>query len=85
MAKYVCFKDGEGRELIVTFPEQFVHSDVAEAMMRMRKGFQRSMERYNLHPVSAGFVGNNGVCHGKSESLRLSSRPEDTEILRGQR
>ena len=85
MMKYVCFKDNEGRESIVTFPDQFVHSDVANAMMRMHKGFERSMERYNLHPVSAGFVGNNSGCYGKSESLRLSSRPEDTEILRGQR
>lgn len=85
MAKYVCFKDDEGRESIVVFPEQFVHSDVSDAMVRMRKGFGRSMERYNLRPVSAGFVGVDGECYGKSESLRLSSRPEDTAILRGQR
>ena len=82
--KYVCFKDGEGREFIVTFPEQFVHLDVSNSIVRMRKDFERSMARYDLHPVSAGFVTRDGSCHGKSESLRLSSRPEDTAILRGQ-
>lgn len=45
----------------------------------------RTMERYLGHGlISAGFAElDNGtvICHGRSESLSLGSKPEDSEVL----
>ena len=63
--KYVRFPRG-----IVTFPNEAVHSDIAEGL------------EHCMGPViSAGFV-KGKKCYGKSISLRKESRPEDSEILR---
>lgn len=80
-AKYVIF-DIDGLEQPIVFPELITHRDLA---MRIRG-----------EPVSAGFVvlttttvegtiepkAEAGYyCYGRSESLNLDSRPEDSDIL----
>lgn len=70
--KYIVFYDEEtGLESFKIFPALHVHSDFR-----------------HLKPISAGFVMlvvEDGValyhCYGKSVSLGLNSRPEDSNLL----
>ncbi len=77
--KYVVLRNEEqdGNDLYITeniflFPSRIVHKSVATRM--------------NGTPVSAGFVfmDKNGkmYCAGESSTLRLTSRAEDTILLR---
>ena len=67
-------KSGMRRELPVVFPDALTHRDVADALKR------GCPELRGAVPVAAGFlssmsVGEEGACHGKSESLGgLASR-----------
>ena len=73
--KYVVMsavEDYGNRENIYVFPHNVVHKTVSKRM--------------NGTPVAAGFVGRNEdgmlFCTGRSESLRLKSRPQiDTMLL----
>lgn len=70
--KYVVF-DGHNGEQIFVFPKIIQHSVMADMVEENSFG--------GLHRVSGGFV-LNGECVGRSESMRLDSRPEvDTELL----
>ena len=75
--KYIIFddNDGHGNETPIIFPNKVTHSDMAKAMAEI--GYAR--------PVSAGFVRvtakGNFICSGKSESMGLSSRPDDGGVL----
>ena len=67
--KYVVMKTIDS-EVMYMFSSRVVHKTVSNKMEGI--------------PVSAGFVGRSGgelACFGKSESLRLRSRPEDNTIL----
>lgn len=78
----------DGTELIFTFPRIVDHNRMAEALEAIRFGGDRMWDR-KLHKgvesgtiISAGFI-DNGVCHGKSETLNLKSRGDlDTSLLR---
>ncbi len=56
------------------------HENFADAIHTMK--FVNSnhdwQRMYNSHVVSAGFVNNQGWCHGRSESLNIDSREEDS-------
>ncbi len=82
--KYIIFeletKDKAITILPVIFSEQLVHSHMAVAMNTMVKSYK--VEGQYLVAVSAGFYNLvTGVCHGKSESMKLESRPEDTNLV----
>lgn len=86
--KYIVIKRGD-QEFMVLFPNspKMAHKYMAEAVSGMRvdlgyHGWQR--EFIDCAIVSAGFVSASGHCHGHSESLGISSRPEDTELLKSQ-
>lgn len=81
--KYICTETLEGVQEIFTFPDTVDHDVMAESLMRMKKHTHGIWERVVREPISAGFVGGT-MCFGKSETLNLSSRPEDTILLRGQ-
>lgn len=90
--KYVMFirtetrRDGtvKKQHLPVIFADAIMHSDMAERMRE--QGWNEGMHDRNadieIVPVSAGFIGlPNMNCFGKSESLELSHRAIDTEII----
>lgn len=70
--KYVRFVTFEGYESIIVFSNHMNHK---ETIKRIR----------HIEVVSAGFVDflSDGTvnCHGRSESLRIDSQPEDSEFL----
>lgn len=46
---------------------------------------KKTGKRVYREPISAGFIGSNGNCHGNSETLGLDSRlDEDSELLANQ-
>ena len=73
--KYVCTKDENGKEEIFTFPKSIDHDRFANTLCDIGPDFQYR------EPVSAGFVTRRGKCFGRSETLDLDSRPEDSDIL----
>jgi hypothetical protein len=84
--KYIVVKVDDGkipREYPILFPEALVHSEVLDAM---KFGIQRSLEKpVKMECVSAGFISCmciDAVCHGKSESIGISSRDEDDALIK---
>lgn len=78
----------EGHEALFVFPRAIDHDRMAEALECIRFGYSHNWER-KLHNarekdgvlLSAGFV-ENGVCHGRSETLGIASRgAKDTALL----
>lgn len=79
--KYICTETLDGTKEIFTFPNTVDHDVMAESICRMKNQSWGNWERVVREPISAGFV-EGTVCFGKSETLNLSSRFEDTELLR---
>lgn len=84
--KYVCVKNEDGKEEIFTFPRTVNHDRFAEvlSMIKVDGRGPNDWNREFRKPVSAGFIDQQGNCHGKSETLRLNSRKEDTAIYKAQ-
>ena len=83
--KYICFVDeNDENPEVFTFPRSVHHDCFAEGIDRVRSKSWGDWKRVYRRPISAGFVDSNNKCHGLSETLNLKSRPEDTDILRGQ-
>lgn len=81
--KYICMGH-DGKEEIFTFSRDINHDCMAEVLSRIKNHTHGNWRRVFRQPISAGFVTPNGQCIGESDSLGLSSRPQDTEILRSQ-
>ena len=85
--KYIIFENVNTDEKIpVVFPDVLVHADVSRGIERA--AMTSRYHPVSLFPVSAGFVfvrnGEKGLsvtCSGKSESLNLSSQPEDADLI----
>jgi hypothetical protein len=73
LTKYIML-DVEGIPSPILFPAYLKHSD----MVPPRYGGTYEKRLYRV--LSAGFY-ENGECYGDSESLRLSARAEDAEII----
>jgi hypothetical protein len=84
MMKYICFEDEDGKQEIITFPNSINHDCLAQSIDHMRNQTHGNWYRVGRDPVSAGFVYDDLTCHGRSETLNLDSRPEDTLLLRSQ-
>ena len=69
--KFVTFEDYHGEQIIV-FPDHIQHAQFARAVQQAAFS--------DMEPISGGFVVD-GECVGKSISLRMDSRPEDTQLL----
>ena len=70
--KYVVIEYPEKGECIIIFPDMLVHKDIG-----------RNNAHMGCKIISAGFVtlrDGEIICHGESESLKLKSRPEDTDL-----
>lgn len=78
--KYVVVSSEKQGEQLFVFPKNVTHQSFAEILSKIRHGEGRNWERIFREPISAGFT--DGVkCYGRSESLDLASRPEDTALL----
>lgn len=78
--KYVVARIKDKEEIFV-FPRSINHDSFAEVLSFIKHG-GRDWNREYAEPVSAGFV-DDGVCHGHSETLKLTSRGSiDTALLR---
>lgn len=82
--KYIVTRTEEGREDIFVFPSEIHHDAMAEMIGRIKNQTHGNWKRIQRTPVSAGFVGPNFTCYGRSETLNLDSRPQDTELMRAQ-
>ena len=80
--KYICAASKSGQEHIFVFPRSFDHDSMHEAVCGIRVDNDRGgWDREYRKPVSAGFIDESGQCHGKSETLKLSSRLDiDSQI-----
>lgn len=83
--KYVVVESEEAGEQIFIFPKEVNHSDFAEIVSYIK--WYPTIDSYNWErvyrePIAAGFTDGQS-CYGRSESLNLDSRPEDTKLLKG--
>ena len=78
--KYLVTTNEEGKEEIFIFPRSVNHDIMAEAVYAMKNQTYGDWKRIRRKPISAGFV-EAGRCVGGSESLGISSRPQDQELL----
>ena len=79
--KYIVTRDEDGREDIFVFPMRVHHDAMMESLRGIKNQTHGNWHRVFREPVSAGFV-TGSICHGNSETLNLSSRPEDTQLLK---
>jgi hypothetical protein len=80
--KYIVMALNDAEEIFV-FPRSVDHDRMVEACEAIRFGGERNWNRkyHDGEVVAAGFV-DDGVCHGRSETLDLSSRgKKDTKLL----
>lgn len=80
--KYVVVNSEEAGEQLFIFPRTIDHDKFAEVLSRIRYGSDLNWEHIYRKPVAAGFTDGH-VCYGRSETLSLNSRPQDTRLLRG--
>lgn len=78
--KYIVTTTEEGEEEMFIFPNSVNHKIMAESICGMRNQTHGNWKRIRREPVSAGFV-EDGFCCGRSESLGLDPRVEDSELL----
>ena len=79
--KYITTVDEDGKEELFSFPRSINHDAMAEVLNYIKNQNGGDWKRVRRKPVAAGFVDASGKCHGKSETLGLKSRPEDTKLL----
>lgn len=74
----------EFEELMFIFSKDVDHDRFYEVMQMMMLE-QQCIGNENYAPtkkMSAGFIYSGGGCHGKSETLRIGSRPEDKQLFK---
>jgi hypothetical protein len=81
--KYICVLTENGTHEVFTFPNTVNHDAMMQGLSRLKDKTYGNRKGELRVPVSAGFVVD-GVCFGRSITLNISSRPEDTEILKAQ-
>lgn len=79
--KYVVTRNEADLEEIFLFLPTINHDAMAEALSGIKNSTRGNWYRVHRQAVSAGFVDRAGACYGRSESLGLSARPEDTRLL----
>lgn len=80
--KYIVTRNLENdKEEIFIFPKSVNHDCMAEVLEMIKNQSWGNWEREPRFPISAGFT-DGKTCYGRSESLNLDSRPQDTELLR---
>ena len=75
----VTLSDVSSLNIPIIFPNVLNHDDMAKATHR---NMIRNYNWTTVKVVSAGFINSNGTCHGRSETLNIDSKPEDTTIIK---
>jgi hypothetical protein len=70
----------EGKEHLFIFPKTISHDYYVESLEALRHVTGRDWERLYPEPISAGFT-DGKICYGKSETLGISSRKQDADLL----
>jgi len=78
--KFVTTVDEDGNEELFQFPRSIDHDAMAEVLGRIKDQTHGNWKRVRRVPIAAGFVDSSG-CYGKSETLHLKARPEDSKLL----
>lgn len=60
------------------FPNELCHKDVAKSVIHLAA----MKASWSVKVVSAGYINGMGMCHGKSTTLNIGSRDEDTHIIK---
>lgn len=71
-----------GIECMVAFSKSIDHDRANEMLMHMHFGGNASEEIDVDRPFSAGFIYNSGTTHGRSESMNVESRKQDTALAK---
>lgn len=81
--KYIRTQREDGMTELFVFPRTINHDHMEEVLQRLRVQGNHPLDwrREPREIVSAGFIDQNNTCYGRSETLDLESKPEDTEIL----
>lgn len=82
--KYILFEVAVKKDLTLNipfvFPNVLVHQDAAEHLQHL---LCMTFDTPEVKPVSAGFFNTlTGQCGGRSESMGLESRPQDSDLVR---
>lgn len=87
--KYIILQV-EDKTYPFTFSKELNHSDFCDIVKRIKMypngghtHWEKKLARADC--VGAGFISKDGTCSGRSESLNIESRPEDTDIVGLQR
>lgn len=79
--KYICTVDEHGNREIIMFPKSIDHDCMAEGVEGLRDSTRDPWKRIHRMVDSAGFVTKSGVCFGRSETLGLSTKEGDTDLM----
>lgn len=79
--KYICTEDEEGKQEIFPFSRTIDHDCMARQIEQIRTSMFGNFDYIIRRPISAGFI-KGRKCYGRSETLNLDSRPEDSDLLR---
>lgn len=78
--KYVVVESKEQGEQMFIFPKNINHNDFYDVLSYIKIGDNHNWTRPYRGIVSSGFT-DGKTCYGRSESLQVDSRPEDTALL----
>lgn len=78
--KYVVVHSEEQGEQLFIFPKNINHTDFSEILSYIKIGTPQHWKRVHRTIISAGFT-DGSTCYGLSETLKLASRKEDTNLL----
>lgn len=74
--KFITTRDNDGKEELFLFPRGIDHDAMAEVLGYIKNQTHGNWHRVYREPISAGFVGEDGECHGRSENAR-TIRPSE--------
>ena len=78
--KFITTKDETGKEEMFLFPDRINHDTLAAAVRSINNHPGLNWVSLLRRPVAAGFIVD-GKCCGRSETLGLDARPEDSILL----
>jgi len=86
--KYIVVVDKFGNECPIIFPETIIHKDMAKSQTRLNGNKTISAGFVVIEDYSKDIEYRSGIsvnhklfAHGRSDSLNIDSRQEDTELL----
>ncbi len=82
--KYLVMRDEAGVEVVFLFSKRIHHDAMAERLEGIEEGTGSDAFPMFRRPVSGGLVEAGLTCAGRSETLGVGSRPEDSDLLREQ-